>query len=65
MAPPIAWCALTLISSTVKRQNLSSNVRDSEGNIVGTQEIFWDMTDRQQLKQELQESRDHLAMNSQ
>jgi diguanylate cyclase (GGDEF)-like protein/PAS domain S-box-containing protein len=41
---------------------VKSPVRDSEGNIVGTQGIFWDVTERQHLKQELQESRDQLAM---
>jgi len=43
-------------------QVIKSLVRDGEGNIVGTQGIFWDVTERHQLEQDLQESRDQLAM---
>ncbi|RZM79311.1 PAS domain S-box protein [Leptolyngbya iicbica] len=43
-------------------QVVKSPVRDGEGNIVGTQGIFWDVTARRQLEQALQVSRDELAM---
>jgi diguanylate cyclase (GGDEF)-like protein/PAS domain S-box-containing protein len=43
-------------------QVVKSLVRDGAGKVIGTQGIFWDVTDRQRLKQELQESRDQLAM---
>jgi diguanylate cyclase (GGDEF)-like protein/PAS domain S-box-containing protein len=41
---------------------VKSPVHDGDGHIVGTQGIFWDVTDRCRLEQALQESRDELAM---
>ena len=43
-------------------QVVKSPIRDGEGNIVGTQGIFWDVTDRIALEQSLRESETRLSV---
>ncbi|MFI5378257.1 MAG: sensor histidine kinase [Tepidisphaerales bacterium] len=52
---------VTTHDDTVIAQTIKTPVRDDTGAIIGTQGVFWDVTDRLRFQQQLQEKNQELA----
>ena len=51
----------TLHGEPVMLQTIKTPVRDADGAIIGTQGVFWDVTERHRFQQQLQEKNQELA----